>query len=107
MPLADVDETAFEARVLQAERPVVVDFWAPWCGPCEAVERVLEQLAADRRDRADFVRVNVDEAVAVAAQYGVLALPTVTLFEGGEPRASVVGAHGERRYVEAFGAWLA
>ena len=77
--MREVTDETFEAEVLAAEGPVVVDFWAPWCGPCKAIEPALEELPLDT------VKLDVDESPRVAARYGVLSLPTVILFEGGEP----------------------
>jgi thioredoxin 1 len=97
---------SFGADVLGAEVPVVVDFWAPWCGPCKAVARILEELASDQAGRAEFVQLNVDEHPEVAARYSVLSLPTTVLFAGGEARATVVGARRRGHYERVFGAWL-
>jgi thioredoxin 1 len=103
----DVSDATFEADVLRASRPVVVDFWAPWCGPCKAVDAVLEQLAAECAGRVRFAKLNVDENPAAASRYGVLTLPTAILFEGGEPRATVLGARPRSHYERAWARWLA
>jgi thioredoxin 1 len=102
----EIGDDSFEREVLQAEGPVVVDFWAPWCGPCHAVTGLLEKLEAEHEDRADFVKVNVDENVATASRYSVLSLPTTILFEGGEPRATVMGARPRSHFESAFADWL-
>jgi thioredoxin 1 len=102
----EIGDDSFEREVLRAERPVVVDFWAPWCGPCHAVTGLLEKLEAEHEDRADFVKVNVDENVATASRYSVLSLPTTILFEGGEPRATVMGARPRSHFESAFADWL-
>ena len=83
--------------MLRAERPIAVDFWAPWCRPCKAVESILEELPVD------VARVNIDDEPGIAARYDVLSIPTVILFAGGELRGTVVGAR-PRAY---FDAWLA
>jgi thioredoxin 1 len=103
----DVSDATFEADVLRASRPVVVDFWAPWCGPCKAVDAVLEQLAAECAGRVRFAKLNVDANPAAASRYGVLTLPTAILFEGGEPRATVLGARPRSHYERAWARWLA
>jgi thioredoxin len=101
----DITDDTFEAEVLQADKPVVIDFWAPWCGPCKAVEPVLADLA-DNHTGVDFVKLNIDENPVVASRYGVLAIPTAILFEGGEARETVVGARPRRHYEEAWADWL-
>jgi thioredoxin 1 len=100
----EVTDATFDAEVLEAGRPVVVDFWAPWCGPCKAVERVLEELEAEHGERVGFAKVNIDADPLHAAAHGVLSLPTVILFEGGEARATVVGARGRGHFEQAFAA---
>jgi thioredoxin 1 len=94
----EISDATFEANVLEAEHPVVVDFWAPWCHPCHAIEPHLERLERETDGRVAFVRLNVDENPLVPSRYGVLSLPTVMLFEGGEERASVVGARPRREF---------
>jgi thioredoxin 1 len=100
-----VTDESFERDVMGAERPVVVDFWAPWCGPCKAVEPILEALADDHAT-VEFVRMDVDANPLTAARFGVLSLPTATLFAEGEARASVAGARRRPDYERAWAAWL-
>lgn len=102
----DVSDATFGDVVLSSAIPVVVDFWAPWCKPCETIEPHLLALAERWRERARFVRLNVDESIGVPARLGVLSLPTVVLFADGEERARVVGAQPRSRYAEAFGPWV-
>jgi thioredoxin 1 len=101
----DVTDETFARDVLGAERPVVVDFWAPWCGPCKAVERVFSELEAEH-DGVVFARMNVDENPVVAARYSVLSLPTAIVFERGEPGSTVVGARSRGHYEREWARWL-
>ena len=96
----DVGAATFEAEVLRSPVPVVVDFWAPWCKPCAAIEPVLEAIAADHG--LGLVRLNIDEHLGVPSRFGVLSLPTVILFADGEPRATVYGAQPRARYERDF-----
>lgn len=102
----DVTDATFDGEVLTSRVPVIVDFWAPWCRPCRAIEPVLEGLAADHEGRVRLVRLNVDENAGVPSRYGVLSLPTVILFSGGEPRVDLAGPHPRRRYERAFAPFL-
>ena len=104
--MREIGDDTFEREVLQAERPVVVDFWAPWCGPCHAVTGLLEKLAAEHEGKAEFVKVNVDDNLVTASRYGVLSLPTTILFNGGEPKATVIGARPRSHFESAFADWL-
>ena len=104
-PVKEVTDETFEREVLQSEKPVVVDFWAPWCGPCRAVTPILEQLS-EEQDRVVFAKVNLDESPEYASRYGVLSIPTAILFENGEPREAVVGARPRSYYENAWAQWL-
>jgi thioredoxin 1 len=103
--MLDVDDETFEADVLQAGHPVVVDFWAPWCGPCRAVTPALEQLAGST-EKVGFVKLDIDENPVTASRYDVLSIPTVILFADGEARETVVGARPRSHYERAFADYL-
>ncbi|CAN5140006.1 thioredoxin [soil metagenome] len=98
----EVSDATFERDVLQAGIPVVLDFWAPWCGPCKAVEPILAQLETETRGRIEFAKLNIDENPLTAARYDVLSIPTAILFDAGEPRATLIGAQPRSRYEQAL-----
>ena len=87
-----VTETTFDEEVIKSETPVIVDFWAEWCGPCHAVSPVLERIAEEREGAVKLVKVNIDEERGLADRYGISSIPTMILFKGGEPAAAAVGA---------------
>jgi thioredoxin 1 len=96
-------EQSFEQEVLQSETPVLVDFWAEWCGPCHAVAPVLDRIVDERNGDLKLVKVNIDEEPAVAARYGVQSIPTMILFKGGEPAAAAIGAQPKSSLEKALG----
>ena len=102
--MRETTDNEFAVDVLAAEGPVVVDFWAPWCKPCKAIEPILEALTAEHG--LGLVRLNIDEHLGVPSRYGVLSLPTVILFEAGEARSTVIGARPRSHYEKAWAEWL-
>jgi thioredoxin 1 len=94
--MSEVTDNNFQAEVIESERPVLVDFWAPWCGPCRVVAPVLEEIASERTDLR-IVKLNVDENQQTAASFQVLSIPTLILFKGGQPVKTVIGAYPKKR----------
>ena len=88
----DVTQQTFEQEVLQSDKPVIVDFWAEWCGPCHAVAPVLDRIVAERGDELKLVKINIDEQQELAQRFGVASIPTMILFKDGEPAAAAIGA---------------
>ncbi|MBI4328449.1 MAG: thioredoxin [Chloroflexi bacterium] len=103
----ETTDKSFEADVLKATTPVVVDFWAAWCGPCQVLAPVVEELAQEYRGKVEFIKLNVDENPATTAKYGIQGIPTLLLFKGGEIVDIVVGAAPKREIKKHLDATLA
>jgi thioredoxin 1 len=89
--IKNVSENDFKATVLDSQQPVLVDFWAVWCGPCRMVAPIVDELAEQYKDKMGFAKVNVDEAPKIASTYNVMSIPTLIVFKGGKPFEQVVG----------------
>jgi thioredoxin 1 len=98
-----VKTTDFDNEVLQSEKPVIVDFWAEWCGPCHAVSPILDKIAAEHEGELKLVKVNIDEEQELAIRYGVQSIPTMILFKDGEPAAAAIGAQPKPALERALG----
>ncbi len=99
----EVKTTTFEQEVLSSEKPVLVDFWAEWCGPCHAVAPVLDRIADERQGELKLVKVNIDEEPDLAARYGVASIPTMILFKDGQPAAAAIGAQPKSSLERSLG----
>lgn len=100
MAITDVTDNDFATKVLQAEKAVLVDFWAPWCGPCKMAAPVLEELSKEYSEKLDVVKINVDDNQQVAAQFGIMSIPTTVLFKGGKEIDRHIGFAGKGPFEE-------
>ena len=98
-----VTEQTFEQEVLQSDKPVIVDFWAEWCGPCHAVAPVLDRIVEERGDELKLVKVNIDEEQNLAHRFGIASIPTMILFRDGQPAASAIGAQPKSALERSLG----
>ncbi len=100
MGAGKIGEDNFEAEVLQSAVPVLVDFWAEWCGPCKMIAPIVDEIADELSGKLKVVKLNVDEAQAVAGKYGIMSIPTLLLFKNGQIVKQLVGAMGKAQIVE-------
>ena len=98
-----VTESTFDQEVLESETPVLVDFWAEWCGPCHAVSPILERIVDERNGELRLVKVNIDEEQELARRYGIQSIPAMVIFKEGEPAAAAVGAMPKGALERALG----
>ena len=99
----DVTEATFEQEVLQSETPVLVDFWAEWCGPCHAVSPVLDRIVGEREGDLKLVKVNIDEEQELAQRFGIASIPAIVLFKDGAPAAATIGAQQKSALERSLG----
>jgi thioredoxin 1 len=98
-----VTEQTWDEEVMKSEKPVIVDFWAEWCGPCHAVAPVLDRIAGERESELKLVKVNIDEEQGLAQRYGIVSIPTIVLFKEGEPAAAAIGAQPKSALERSLG----
>ncbi|MEX2646719.1 MAG: thioredoxin [Gaiellaceae bacterium] len=98
-----VTEQTWDEEVIKSEKPVIVDFWAEWCGPCHAVAPVLDRIAEERGSELRLVKVNIDEEQGLAQRYGIASIPTIVLFKDGEPAAAAIGAQPKSALERSLG----
>ncbi len=104
--ITDVTDETFKAEVLEAEGPVVVDFWAEWCGPCVQFAPILAEVAEEQRDKIKVTKLDVDSNQATAAAYGVVSIPTINVYENGELKKSIVGARPKQAFLSELQEFL-
>jgi len=98
----EVNDENFESEVINSEKPVIVDFWAQWCGPCRMVTPVIEEIANEHNEKVKVTKLNVDDNRETAAKYRIMSIPTVILFKNGEIETQVVGARSKADYEQSF-----
>lgn len=99
-------DTSFDEEIQSSDQPVLVDFWAEWCGPCKMIAPVLEELASEQAGRLQVAKLNIDENLDVTRRFDVMSIPTLLLFKDGEPAARIIGARGKAQLLQELDAFL-
>ena len=105
MPTKPVTDNSFESDVIKSDKPIVVDFWAEWCGPCKMIAPILEEIAAEE-DNIKIAKVNVDDSPDLARRYEIMSIPALIVFENGEPAKKLIGAKPKGALLEEIGEFL-
>lgn len=104
--IVQLDDATFDEHVKTADVPVLVDFWAEWCGPCKVIAPILEEIAEEQAGRLSVAKLNVDDSLEVARRYDVMSIPTLLVFKDGEPKARLVGAKPKAQLLQELAAFL-
>lgn len=102
MSLKEINQDNFEAEVLQSDLPVLIDLWAPWCGPCRALTPIVENIAGEYEGKLKVVKLNVDESPTIAADYQVMSIPTLLIFKNGQVEAQLIGLVSKDKIISKF-----